>query len=297
MAMAPDASGGYDRYLELQYNPSNEIHEYQAFLQAYLDDSAQVASSYPCELGVSYGPGRFETLDIFPAARAHAPLFVFIHGGYWQELHTDSWRFLAPAFVEAGVTYVAVNYALAPSVTLDEIVRENRAAVAWLAAHADEYGGDPDRIHVSGHSAGGHLTAMLLATDWRTFATEISPRPIAGGCAVSGVYDLEPLLRTSVNDALGLDLDSARRNSPQYLIPESAPELLLAVGGMESAQFKRQQAEFYRAWKGAGLPARVVDMPGCHHFNVVQQIGVPGNPLFKAILEQIGAEEQGGTGA
>lgn len=287
MTSAGQGPGGYDPRLERQYNPSNDVPDYPRYLQAYLAGSASVAATLPCNLGVPYGPGQFETLDIFPAARPHAPVFAFIHGGYWQELYTDSWRFLAPAFVEAGITYVAINYALAPSVTLDEIVRQNRAAVAWLCTHAAEQGADPARIHVGGHSAGGHLTAMLLATEWQTFPVDVPPQPIAGGCAVSGVYDLEPLLRTSVNEALGLDVDAARRNSPLYHIPQTAPHLILALGGLESTEFHRQQERFARAWADAGLASRVVEMPGYHHFDVVIQLGVPESPLFRAVLNQI----------
>jgi arylformamidase len=296
MITASGAPIEFDQRLDDEYNPSRDVPDYAAYLQAYLDDSARAVASLVCELDVPYGPGRYETLDIFPAAQTQAPLLVFIHGGWWQETRTDSWRFPAPSFVNAGITYVAVNYALAPTVTLDEIVRESRAALAWLARHAEEYGADPGRIHVSGHSAGGHLTAMLLATDWRTFAPDIAPHPISGACAVSGAYDLEPLTRTSVNDALGLDLDAARRNSPLYLIPEWAPELLLAVGGLESPEFKRQQAEFFRAWTEAGLPARTIDMPECNHFNVIQELGRSESPLFQGLLELIRPEEKGGAG-
>ena len=222
-------------------------------------------------------------------------MLVFFHGGYWQELYTDSWRFPAPAFVAAGVTYVAVNYALAPSVTLDEIVRQSRTALAWLVEHGADYGAEPARIHVSGHSAGAHLTAMLLATDWPAFRSGMPQQPIAGACAVSGVYDLEPIVLTSVNDALGLDAQSARRNSPLFLIPERAPELLLCVGGLESAEFHRQQEDFLARWRMAGLPARVVPMPGYHHFDVIQQLGDSKSPLFGAIMEQI--EDSGARGA
>jgi arylformamidase len=287
---------GYDlKALDWQYNPSQGIPDYARFLEAYLEDSKRATDSLRCDLDVPYGPGPHETLDIFPAARPHAPVMVFFHGGYWQELYTDSWRFLAPAFVAAGVTYVAVNYALAPSVTLDEIVRQSRAALAWLVEHAADYGADPTRIHVSGHSAGGHLTAMLLATDWPAFRSGMPAQPIAGACAVSGVYDLEPIMLTSVNDALGLDASAARRNSPLFFIPERAPELVLCVGGLESAEFHRQQDDFLARWRMAGLPARVVPMPGYHHFDVIQQLGSPSSPLFAAIMGQIG--ESGGEGA
>ena len=297
MTTADGTYRGYDmRELDRQYNPSQGIPDFPRFLEAYLEDSRRATDTLRCHLDVPYGSGPPETLDIFPAAGRRAPMLVFFHGGYWQELYTDSWRFPAPALVAAGITYVAVNYALAPSVTLDEIVRESRAALAWLVEHAADYGADPRRIHVSGHSAGAHLTAMLLATDWPTFNSGMPRQPIAGACAVSGVYDLEPIVLTSVNDALGLDADAARRNSPLFLIPERAPELVLCVGGLESAEFHRQQDDFLARWRMAGLPARVVHMPGYHHFDVIQQLGNPENPLFEAIVQQVEASGVGGAG-
>jgi arylformamidase len=293
MSTAEGRYRGYDqRELEWQYDPDQWLPDgkpvYLPFFREYLDESAQAVGSLRCYLDVPYGPGPHETLDIFPAPLPQAPVLVFIHGGYWQEIYgTEYWRFLAPAYVETGVTYVAVDYAVVPEVTFDGMVRGNRAALAWLVQHAAEYGADPQRIHVSGHSAGAHLTTMLLATDWPTLYSEIPAQPIAGACAVSGIYDLEPVRLTSINDALGLDTESARRNSPLFSIPKRAPELLLCVGGLESAEFHRQQDEFLDVWRAAGLVAHVVDMPGYHHYDLIQQFGNRESALFTAMREQI----------
>ena len=148
------------------------------------------AARLDCRLGVRYGPTREEHLDIFPAGDG-APVHIFIHGGYWRRFNARDHDFLAPAFVEAGITFVSVNYALCPKVTMDEIVREVRAAVAWTHAHARGFGGDPARLTVSGHSAGGHLCAMALSTDWEG-AYDLPADTLKGGVAVSGLFDLAP---------------------------------------------------------------------------------------------------------
>lgn len=283
--------------LEVLYNPSLAIPEFPQILEHWRDDSLRVAAELPHRT-LQYGGGRWETLELFPAAEAGGaggavPLLLFIHGGYWQELTKESYFYPAPPFRQSGVAYAALDYALAPSVTLDEIVRQARSATAWLWQSAAELGIDRERIYVSGHSAGGHLTAMLLLTDWPAFAAGLPARVVRGGCAISGVFDLEPLRYTSINQALGLDAAAARRNSPLHLLEGAAPAaspLILAVGGQESSEFRRQQADFAAAWQAKGLPAQVVDMPGYHHFNVVDQMSVPGNPLHEAVMSMIRGE-------
>lgn len=283
--------------LEVLYNPSPGIPEFPQILERWRDDSLRVAAELPHRT-LQYGGSEWETLEFFPAggaagAAGSAPLLLFIHGGYWQELTKDSFLYPAPAFRQAGVAYASLNYALAPAVTLDEIVRQARSATAWLWDRAPELGIDRERLFVSGHSAGGHLTAMLLLTDWPGFATGLPVRVLRGGCAISGVFDLEPLRFTSVNQALGLDAAAARRNSPLYLLEAAGPAaslLILAVGGQESSEFRRQQADFAAAWRAKGFPARVVDMPGHHHFSVVDQVAVPGDPLHETVMSMIRGE-------
>jgi arylformamidase len=186
-----------------------------------------------------------------------------------------------------------VNYALCPAVTMDEIVRQMRAALVWLWRNAPRFGGDPGRIHVTGHSAGGHLTAALMVTDWTTHglpATGPTGGPIAGGVAISGLYELEPIRLTYLNKALALDGQSARRNSPVFDVKPASgasPPLVLAVGQRESKEFHRQQDIFARAWRAAGRPADEMDLPGLNHFSVLEAFCDPGHALFRATLDQI----------
>ncbi|MDH4249363.1 MAG: alpha/beta hydrolase, partial [Deltaproteobacteria bacterium] len=157
----------YDRAaLDAQYFLRGRHKDFQQHLDRYESESARTVAALGCRRNVPYGPSPEETLDVFPARTPGSPVQVFIHGGYWQAQDKRSYSFVAGPLVAAGAAAVVINYALAPTVGLDEIVRQVRAAVAWTVLHAREFNGDPERIHVSGHSAGGHLTAMMLITDW-----------------------------------------------------------------------------------------------------------------------------------
>ncbi|HLJ19386.1 MAG TPA: alpha/beta hydrolase, partial [Stellaceae bacterium] len=166
-----------------------------------------------------------------------------------------------------------------------EIVRQNRAAVAWLHRNARDYGIDAARIHVAGHSAGGHLTAMMLATDWAPLG--LDRNPVRGACAISGLYDLEPIRLCYLNDVLSLEAAEAARNSPLHHLPKQSPPLILSVGTGETDEFLRQQAEFATAWRAAGLPLEMADQPGDHHFSVIDRLGQPNSPLHRAVMRQI----------
>jgi arylformamidase len=240
-----------------------------------------VRRARPCRLDISYDSER---LDLFPAERAAAPCLLFIHGGYWQALDKSDFSFLAPAFQDAGVALAVVNYTLAPKAGMDEIVRQNRAAMAWLYRNARAYGVDPERIHVAGHSAGGHLTAMVLATNWAAFG--LDRNPVRGACAISGLYDLEPIRLCYLNDVLGLDAAAAERNSPLHHLPRQSPPLILSVGTGETDEFRRQQESFAAAWRAAGLPLEIADQPGDNHFDVVGRLGQQ-SALHQAVMRQI----------
>jgi arylformamidase len=211
---------------------------------------------------------------------------VFIHGGYWQRFDKADVAFLAEAFVQAGVTLVTLNYDLCPAVTLDRIVSEVRAGCAWVGRNIAAHGGDPSRIFVSGNSAGGHLTAMMVATDWPGVDCALPADLLKGALAISGIYDLEPLLYTSINDAVGLDLEAARRNSPVLLEPRSTALLVIALGALESDEFHRQAKLLADTW--SAIPTTVMPVADCHHYNILLELTEPGTPLMKAALGLMG---------
>ena len=281
---------GYDQAaLDREYNNSGKVPDAAARLAWYPAASAAARAALPCRLDLAYGPHPAERLDVFPAASpGPAPLQVFVHGGYWHLLDKADFSYVARAFQPAGATTAVINYALIPAVDMDELVRQCRAAVAWLYRHAAQLGADPGRLHVSGHSAGGHRAAMLMATDWPAFAG-LPPDTVKGGTGISGLYDLEPIRLSYLNARLGLDAETARRLSPLHHVPTRAGgPLLLAVGEREGPEYHRQTAELAEAWQRRGLASEVLDLAGHDHFSIVRELDRPTTPLARAILAQMG---------
>ena len=273
--------------IDAQYDVESSVPDFGRYVDFFLSNSQRVRKELRPRLDVPFGPTTAETLDIYPAARPDAPIHMFIHGGYWHSLSSKEFSFVAEGLVAAGVTVVINNYALCPEVTITEIVRQNRAAVAWLYRNAATFGGNRSRLYVSGHSAGGHLTAMLLATDWeRDFG--LPPDLVKGGTAISGLFDLEPFVHSWLQPKLRLTADEVDRMSPIRHVPERASPLTVTFGGDESAEFRRQSESFLAAWTEKGLDGRYLDLPGRNHFTVLEDYMEPGSPLCRLILRQIG---------
>ena len=273
--------------LEREYSPRLLVHDLQGYLERYAELSAAARAALPVERDIAYGPTADEVLDLFPPASAGAPVHVFIHGGYWRLLGKDESCFAAPSFVRGGASFVALNYALAPAVTLDEIVRQCRAAIGWLYRNVRGLGGDPERIFVSGSSAGGHLVGMLLSEGWQT-EFGVPDDVVKGGCAVSGVFDLEPLLDCAINETLHMDAAMARRNSPLLLPPRSAAALLVAWAEVETREWKRQNMEYASRWRKAKGSCDTVEIAGRNHYDVILDLNDPGSRLGHLALAQMG---------
>jgi arylformamidase len=249
--------------------------------------SAQARADLSCHLDVAYGSSAAEKLDIFPAQGRSEALLVFIHGGYWRSRDKSDFSYLAPAFVRRGVTLAIPNYGLCPAVGVEDIVKQNLLAIAWLWHYGARYGVNPGRLYVAGHSAGGHLTAMMLAARWDRYMPELPYNLVKGALAISGIYDLEPLVKAPfVNADLKLDQALARKLSPVNIPPATTAPLHTAVGGEESEEFKRQNALIARTWRYAF--AGDIPMPGCNHLTVLEQLAVPESALFKGALDMMG---------
>ena len=273
--------------LEREYSPRLLVGNLQPYLDQYEKLSAAARAEFPVERDIAYGAAPAEVLDFFPAGSPGSPVQVFIHGGYWRLLGKDESSFAAPAFVRRGAGFVALNYALAPAAHLDEIVRQCRAGVAWVYRNATRFNCDPNRIYASGTSAGGHLVAMLLATDWQgRFA--VPDDVLKGGCAVSGIFELEPILQCAVNDTLRMDLAEARRNSPMFLVRRTRAALVLAWAEVETAEWKRQNLEFAERWRAVNGTCAAVEIPGRNHFDVIVDLNDPGSRLGHLALAQMG---------
>ena len=281
---------GYDRAaLDAQYNNRARIPEYVDYFERWLAWSAETRAALPGGRDVAYGDLPVETLDIFPAERPGAPILIMIHGGYWYSLDKHHDSFVAEGCRPHGVATVVVNYGLAPPWRMDEIVRQNRAAAAWVWRNAASFGGDASRIHALGQSAGGHLATMLLATDWPAFGTDLPADPVKSAVSISGIYDLEPIRLCYLNDKLGMDEAEARRNSPvAQRYPVAAP-LMLVSGDIESDEYARQAEAMAAVWEAHGHPLNRLELPGFNHFTMADQLREPESDLTRAVMAQMGA--------
>jgi arylformamidase len=215
-----------------------------------------------------YGPTRAETLDIFPAPQPNAPVFIFIHGGYWRAFSSKDFSGVALGLHACGFTTVVVNYALCPTVTIDEIVRQCRSACSWVLRHIADYGGDADRVCVGGHSAGGQLTAMCLQTDWEA-DYGLPQDPFRAAITVSGVFDLAPLRYSYLQPMIQIDAGVVQRNSPALMVRPCSTPLLVTWGGDESSEFARQSQDYLAAWHTAGNRGEALLQPGANHFSAI----------------------------
>lgn len=265
----------------------------EAELATYARESERIRARLPFT-EYAYGPGPRQRLDLFlPGGDEPAPLLAFVHGGYWQEETKERACGAAAGVVASGAAFAAIEYTLAPEASLEEILEECRAAVGWLVEHSAELGLDPGRIHLAGSSAGAHLVAMLVLTDWA--ARGLQPDPIRGAALLSGVYDLRPLVATYVNDPLGLDEERARRLSPLAHVAASPVPLVVAWAQRETGEFKRQGSAFADAWRAAGNRCEVVpDVPGRNHFDLPLDLGDPDSALGAAVLAQLHGSAPGG---
>ncbi|MBT3372787.1 MAG: alpha/beta hydrolase [Rhodospirillaceae bacterium] len=297
--MSEKIFGDYDQAgLDQQYDNRAKVAQSAEMLQQCAVDSESYRQQAGGRLDVSFGPGADETLDVFPAPAATmetdaglAPIQVFIHGGYWKMLSKDDYSYVAKAFTPKGCATVVLNYGLIPGIDMDELVRQCRAALAWTYRNAASFGGDRERIYVSGHSAGGHLVAMAMATDWPAFDGEMPVLPadlLKGGCGISGLYDLEPIRLCFLNDDLKLTVVEAARNSPVHLAPGGTGPLILVLGGDEGPEYLRQSEALAAAWRDTGLALEVVVLTGQNHFSIVDQLNDPEAELSRLILRQMG---------
>jgi arylformamidase len=275
--------------LERQYSARGTVASIDPFLERYAAISAEMRATLPCHLDVSYGPSDAETMDIFPAG-PDAPVFVFIHGGYWRLLSKDDSAFMAEVFTKAGVAVAALNYELAPKASLDEIVRQCRAAIAWLAANGREFGINIEEIFVGGNSAGGHLVGMLISQGWQE-DFGVRPNVVKGALAVSGLFDLEPVRLCAPNEWLHLDEDAVARNSPLQHLPEHGCPLVVSWAGSETDEFKRQSRDYAAAWTARGFPCTVFELSDRNHFDVILDLADPDSRMTRETLAMIAGGE------
>lgn len=270
--------------LARQYNNRGLVPDHGDFFATWADWSEDYRSRAPAKLlDVAYGPGEAEKLDLFLPRVGNAPLHLFIHGGYWQSMGRKDFSFVAESVNDHGAAVAVMSYGLCPTVTMDEIVAQVRACAAFLLGHGRVLGIDASRISISGHSAGGHLGAMLCATDFSTLDSDLPNNPVSGAVLISGLYDLQPLVPTPINDKVGMDMETAERNSPVHLPPRTRAPILCVTGSDESPEFHRQMREFTGRWAGTGAHITATAIPATHHFSVVEAAFEVGGPILAMI--------------
>ena len=278
-------------WLDSMYNNRALVPDHAAYFSRWAQASLQARHSLPCTLDEAYGPSAGEKLDVFPAAPAStsaAPVLVFIHGGYWRSLDKADHSFIAPTFARAGACVVIPNYDLCPAVTIPQITMQMVRALAWVHRHIAQYGGDPRNISVIGHSAGGHLAAMLLACMWKAYAPDLPAGLVKRALSISGLYDLEPVRRTPfLKDSLKLTPRHARQASPAGFARPPGRTLYSVAGSHESAEFLRQNALIQQAWGKKTVPV-CETLEGLNHFSVLDALIDPSHRLHQLGLQLTG---------
>jgi len=268
---------------DLLYNPRLTVEGYAQIFERWQRDAERARARLECYLDVPYGPAGSETMDIFRARGASGGLLMFIHGGYWRALDKRDFSFVAPALANAGITVAVPNYALCPHVTVKDIVMQMVQACAWLYRNGCNFGAPGGRLHVVGHSAGGHLAAMMLACRWPEYAHDLPKQVVRAALAVSGVYDLTEIVKVpSVNCDVRLTEESALKLSPVLMPPATDAPLYTAVGAQETEGFHVQNALIAKRWNR--VHAGDIACPGENHFTILDQLTQPDSGLFGAAL-------------
>ena len=272
---------------DLLYNPRLTVPDYQQVFERWLHAAEKARATLDCYLDVPYGPADAEKMDVFRAQGESRGLLMFIHGGYWRALDKKNFSFLAPSLTRAGITLAVPNYSLCPAVEVRDIVMQMAQACAWLYRNGSNFGAPAHRLHVCGHSAGGHLTAMMLAAMWPTYSSDLPSKTVQGGLSISGVYDLTEICKVpSVNCDVRLSAKSAIPVSPAFLPPATDAPLYTAVGANENEGFHIQNRLIARKWKS--VHQEDIPCPGDNHFTVLDRLADPAAALHRAALEMMG---------
>ncbi|MEX0346086.1 MAG: alpha/beta hydrolase [Rhizobiaceae bacterium] len=275
--------------LAFQYSPRVAVPDHPVWKAHWNLASELVRHQRKGRLRVPYGPTPGQTLDIFPAANPGSPINIFIHGGFWRFLDSFDHTLVAPAVLEAGGASILLNYDLCPKVPLTEVVRQVRAALKWVWENADQANGDRDRIFISGHSAGGHLT-MMLGTDDFQDDLGLPGDAVKGLTVVSAMLDLEPVMLVPGSEDLRIDAEEARLLSPRFTPPRAELPIVLAVGGRETREWIRQTDDMRDVLEQRGNPLTYLKPDYDQHYSILFSLGNPLTELCASMLLQMGLE-------
>lgn len=269
--------------LDRAYDQRNWADNAEALNATYAAQSTAARAALDEQAGIRYGSGPDETLDVFPARTTGAPICVFIHGGGWRLRNGDRQAFIAPNLVAHGIAAVVVHFSVIPDVRVPAMIEQARIAVTWVHAHATEFGGDAERIVICGHSSGGHMAGVLCTTDWTPYG--LPADVVKGGCLISGMYDLGPVMLSSRRDYVTLSADEIGALSPIRHLDRLTAPLVVAHGTRESPEFVRQARDFAVAVAADGKRATLVTVNGANHFEMMEHFCDPRDPLGEAALE------------
>lgn len=272
--------------LNAQYNQGTLVPDIAPYMEYWTRAGTDAYKTLKCKLDVSYGSEKVELLDIFPGEIKNSPIHVHIHGGAWRQLGKEHVCYPAPHFVSAGVTFIPLNFGLAPEYSITEMVYQIRAGIKWIWQNANSFDGNRDQIFISGASSGAHLAANLLSGDWQgDFG--LPENVIKGAVLASGPYDLDPVRLSARNDYLKLSEEEADQNNPLKYIPQGGPEIAICWGDGELDEFQRQGQAYADAWLSAGNLCQTIILKGLNHFDVTSEFGRADSELVEAALGQI----------
>ena len=273
----PRDGAWYDR----MYNNRALVPEFAMHFARWHEASEDTREAHRCFQDVAYGKGANESLDIFPSqtpvSGKGAPVVIFIHGGYWRSLDKKEHSFVVPPFTAQGACVLVPNYALCPAVTIPDIVMQMVKATAWAYRNVHRFGGDPSRISVIGHSAGGHLATMMLACDWQAYDKALPKHVVRKAMSMSGLFELESVRATPfLTDSLRLTEADALKASPAFMPAPKQGSLITVVGAQESEEFLRHNRLIQKAWGDKVVPV-CEDIPNTNHFSILEELSFPGS--------------------
>lgn len=274
--------------LDNQFNNRLHVPQYADYFRRWELLSSETGKKLPVIKDLPYGSLPRETLDIFPSLLPQSKTLVFIHGGYWHMLDKTMFHFIASGFHSYGVTIVLLAYPFAPAASMDNIVLSCKKAMNWLFKNAYAFNGDPNQIYVAGHSAGGHLAAMLMATAWKSVKADLPSNLVKGTCVISGLFNLVPIHLSYLNQVLKMDLSTAVNESPVALEPVNSCPLIVAVGSAETKEFNDQSKELYAAWKDKGFDIQLLQLDQLNHYSTVETVIDKSSVLHKAVRQLMG---------
>jgi arylformamidase len=268
------------------FMPRLAVPDHETWLAEDFALSAAMRERIPHRRNERYGPGPLQLIDLFPAKAPNAPIFVFIHGGYWRALSKDHFGFIAEPLLNAGAAVAMVDYDLCPAVPLSTVVEQVAQSIAWVRAQARSFNGDPDRLVIGGNSAGAHLAAMMLCRDWNDGGTTSF---IQGAVLVTGIYDLAPIPHIQVREDVALTPRDIERLSPLRLQLRVKAPVVVAAGGAEPELWIDQSMRYHQRLVDHGMECEYMVLPGHHHFSISRCLAEPEGKLFLAMRRLLGS--------